>query len=173
MTRLSRDEWGMAMASVTSKRSTCCRRNVGCVLVDRDGHVIATGNNGVASGQPHCNEMGVKTTGRKFMGQQQQLVALDPTDPKSYPNACEGAFSPSGTNLDGCLAIHAEQNALMQCRDVREIHTCYVSASPCITCIKLLLNTGCQRIVFAEPYPHNQSQALWEAADRVWIHLPG
>lgn len=152
--RPSRDEWAMQVAIETAKRATCCRRQVGAVLLNARGHLLATGYNGVAAGLPHCNEH-------------------DPFFETGYPHACSGATSPSGTNLDGCQAIHAEQNALLQCRDVYTIETCYVTASPCVTCTKLLLNTSCQRIVFLEPYPHSEAQKLWEGAGRQWEQLPG
>jgi len=126
------------------------------VLLNARGHVLATGYNGVAAGQPHCNDVDDVGFG-----------------PVIHPHACSGAASPSGTNLDGCQAIHAEQNALLQCRDVYSIHTCYVTASPCVTCTKLLLNTSCERIVFVEEYPHSDAQKLWESAGRQWEQLPG
>src|SRR3990167_8057918 len=81
------------------------------------------------------------------------------------------AQAPSGTNLDGCQAIHAEQNALLQCRDMYAIHTAYVTASPCMTCCKLLLNTSCQRIVYVEEYPHSAAKDLWTGAGRSWEQL--
>lgn len=139
---MTRDAWAMAMAHITAMRSTCIRRNVGCVLLNAQGHVIATGYNGVASGRPHCNE--------------------------GHP--CAGSKAESGKDLDACEAIHAEQNALLQCRDVREIDTCYVTTSPCITCLKLLLNTPCKRIVFSQFYAHSESLKLWENAGRIWVH---
>lgn len=148
MARLSRDEWAMGLAALTSRRSTCLRRMVGCVLLDADGYVLATGFNGVASGLPHCNE----------------LVGMPP----KYPHKCEGADLPSGQGLDKCQAIHAEQNALLRCERVKEVLTCYTTASPCMTCVKLLLNTGCQRIVYQEEYPHPEARALWERSGRVW-----
>lgn len=151
--RPSRDQWAMQLATITAGRTTCCRRAVGCVLLNARGHVLATGYNGVAAGLPHCNEH-------------------DPWHPIGFPNACSGATAPSGTNLDGCQAIHAEQNAMLQCRDVYAIHTCYVTASPCMTCCKLLLNTGCERIVYAEEYPHSAARDLWVGAGRLWKHLP-
>jgi dCMP deaminase len=86
-----------------------------------------------------------------------------------YKHACPGAESPSGTNLDGCHAIHAEQNALLQCRDVWEIETCYITTSPCVTCVKLLLNTSCQRIVFNEEYINLDAKGIWEGAGREWV----
>lgn len=152
--RPNRDEWAMELAYQTSLRSTCLRRAVGCVLLNHRGHVLATGYNGVASGLPHCNE---------------ETQYLSEDGGKSvYGNACSGAQSPSGTNLDGCQAIHAEQNALLQCRDVYEIETIYTTTSPCITCTKLLLNTGCQRIVFLQEYTHADAKKLWTQSGRRW-----
>lgn len=180
MTRLSRDAWGLQLAQVTAQRGTCCRRRVGAILTDSAGHVLATGYNGVAAGLPHCNEFMLGSgprPGRRFFGQggglalsEEQLQA-ERANPRNYPHACTGAFSQSGTNLDGCEAIHAEQNALLQCKDVREIHTCYCTASPCITCVKLLLNTGCQRVVFLEEYPHPAAGELWLRSGREWIQV--
>lgn len=149
--RPSRDEWAMGLALLTAKRATCLRRQVGCVLLNQRGHVLATGYNGVAAGQPHCNQ-------------------YDHFHPIGFPDACAGAHAPSGTNLDGCQAIHAEQNALLQCRDVYAINTAYVTASPCVTCCKLLLNTSCERIVYGVAYPHTAAQELWTAAGRQWQH---
>jgi len=60
---------------------------------------------------------------------------------------------------------------MLQCRDVYSIHTAYVTASPCMTCIKLLLNTSCERIVFVEEYPHVEARRLWEGAGRLWEQL--
>lgn len=161
----------MELALTTAKRSTCCRRQVGCVLLNSRGHVLSTGYNGVAAGLPHCNDVEMVRNPKLFSSEtdswrkpehwEQELV-------KTYPNACPGAFSPSGTNLDGCYAIHAEQNALLQCRDVWEIEVCVVTASPCISCCKLLLNTGCRVIVFKEEYPHDDARSLWINSGRFW-----
>lgn len=131
--RPTKDEYFGVMSYLVATRGTCARRKVGCVLVNDKGHVLATGYNGVAAGVPHCAE----------------------------GTPCEGATAPSGTNLDGCQAIHAEQNALLQCRNVYEIETCYCTASPCLTCVKLLLNTSCKKIVFGEEYPHPTAEQLW------------
>lgn len=150
--RPNRDQWAIGLASLTALRTTCLRRSVGCVLLNERGHVLSTGYNGIAAGLPHCNEH-------------------DPFFETGFPHACSGAHSPSGTNLDSCQAIHAEQNALLQCRDVYSIHSCYVTTSPCITCAKLLLNTSCQRIIFVEEYPHLEVRLLWQSAGREWTQI--
>lgn len=140
--RPSKDVWLLGMAQLVAQRSTCARRAVGCVLVDARGHVLATGYNGRPREFPHCNE----------------------------DSPCAGVDAPSGTDLDRCEAVHAEQNALLQCPDVEQIETCYVTVSPCVTCVKLLLNTSCRRIVSAAPYAHDAaSTELWVRGGRVWI----
>ncbi len=137
--RVSKDQVFSDMALLMSTRGTCPRRQVGAILVNKRGHVIATGYNGNAAGLPHCIEV-----------------------------PCVGADLPSGTGLSKCEAVHAEANALLQCKDVYEIHTAYVTASPCVDCTKLLLNTGCERVVFIERYPHFEAEVMWTEAGRIW-----
>ncbi len=133
------DTYFTMMAILVSSRGTCVRRKVGCVLVDERKHVLATGYNGVPSGFDHCID-----------------------------HPCPGAGYKSGKGLDKCQAVHAEQSALLQCTDVSRIWTAYCTTAPCIHCVKLLLNTGCKRIVFAEDYPHQESKELWLKAGREW-----
>jgi dCMP deaminase len=38
-----------------SERGTCRKKQVGCVLVDTYGNIIATGYNGQPRGMPHCD----------------------------------------------------------------------------------------------------------------------
>ena len=156
--RLGKDGYFLTMAELIATRSTCIRRSVGCVLVDARGHVLSTGYNGVAAGLPHCNEF-IDTCGPI-------------NDPQPfYSNACVGAFPVGGGGLDNCDAVHAEQNALLQCRDVYAIETCYTLLSPCIACLKLLLNTSCVRIVFREEYTKQpRARELWASSPgRIWL----
>lgn len=55
--RDSWDEYFLEMANHVSKRATCDRLHVGCVLV-RDKCVISTGYNGSISGMAHCDDIG-------------------------------------------------------------------------------------------------------------------
>ena len=87
--RIPSEWYFLKMAHLVSERGTCARRKVGCILVNSKKHVIATGYNGVSSNQEHCID-----------------------------NPCKGARLKSGQGLDLCEAIHAEQNALLQCKDV-------------------------------------------------------
>lgn len=168
--RPTREAWALQLAVETAKRATCLRRKVGCVLLSARGHVLATGYNGVAAEQLHCNE----ATGFNFIyangiDKSKPLTGQNTGRVEVYGHACPGAESPSGTNLEACQAIHAEQNALLQCRDVYEINDAYVTTAPCITCAKLLLNTSCKRIIFLEEYPHAEAKELWLSTGREWI----
>lgn len=128
--------WFLEIASVVSKQSKCARRKVGCVLVDVQGHILSTGYNGPPRGFRHC-------------------TVMDPCDRTALN-------SQSGTNLELCNAVHAEQNALLQCPDVEKIHACFVTVSPCTHCVKLLLNTSCTQILFLNEYAHGaKSKELW------------
>jgi dCMP deaminase len=105
------------------------------------GHILATGYNGAAAGMAHCID-----------------------------EPCAGANYPSGEGLEFCNSLHAEQNALIRCREPDRIYTAYVTTSPCIHCTKMLLNTTCQEIQFIEPYtdPLQLAAKLWLKAGRKW-----
>lgn len=154
--RPSKDEVWMNVAREIARLSTCLRRSVGCVLLDVRGHVSSTGYNGVHAGAKHCNSM-----------------REDPTVSilHRFPHACKGANAPSGTALDFCEAIHAEQNALLQCKNPWELEVAYVTTAPCVTCTKLLLATSCQRIVFKEPYQGDAGIKLWVDAGRAAMRI--
>jgi len=124
---------------VTSFRGTCRRRQTGAVLVDYANHIISTGYNGNATYMKHCIE-----------------------------TPCEGATLPSGTALDKCEAIHAEINAIAHCSNPKEIHTAYLTTSPCKFCTDALLATPCASIVFLEEYPHPESKDRWLVSGRSW-----
>lgn len=46
------------IAEQVSVRSTCDRKNVGCVIVSEDGFILSTGYNGSITGAPHCDDVG-------------------------------------------------------------------------------------------------------------------
>ena len=137
--RPSKTTYFLAMAKLVSTRGTCARRRVGCVLVDKYGLVLATGYNGNGRGQGHCID-----------------------------SPCEGAKFKSGEGLEKCEAIHAEQNAILQCKNTEHIEKAYITLSPCVTCVKLLLNTSCKEIVYLEDYVNKDAERIWKNANRLW-----
>lgn len=82
---------------------------------------------------------------------------------------CEGATAPKGADL--CQSVHAEQNALLVCRDPEQVATCYVTHAPCMRCTKLLLNTSCRSIVYHNgDQVERAAQQLWSNSGRSWRH---
>lgn len=127
--RPSWDEYFMEMAQLTAKRSTCMRRSVGAIIV-KDRHIVATGYNGAPRGIKHCAERG---------GCMREKLGV-----------------PSGERHELCMALHAEQNAIIQAATLGvsiEDATIYVTHQPCVICAKMIINAGIKRIVVKEGYP--------------------
>ncbi len=142
--RLSRplkDAVFMEMAEALAQLSTCRRRATACLLIDQDYEVLGQGYNGAPRGEPHC------------------LVT-----------PCPGAGAVSGTELDACEAMHAEWNALQRCRDHGKIWTAFTSTEPCVTCMKMLMNTPCRRVLYVRPYP-GADPSRWLRGGREWIQV--
>ena len=70
-------------------------------------------------------------------------------------------------DLHRCPSAHAEQNALLQCRVPEHIHTIYLTLSPCVSCIRIIMNTPCERIVFLTEHKHPYAKNMW---GKEWIH---
>lgn len=136
------DRYFLNIAVEVAKRGTCVRKQVGCVLVNAEKDIIATGYNGRAAGVVNC------------------LV-----------QPCKGATQSSGKGLEDCEAIHAEQNALMRCSNIHNIETVYTTVSPCVFCINLISGTSARRIVFLSEYSHNEeAKRRWfQREGREWI----
>ncbi|MBQ3342434.1 MAG: dCMP deaminase family protein [Kiritimatiellae bacterium] len=126
-TRPSWDEYFLRLAKDVSTRSNCSRRKVGAVIV-KDNHIVATGYNGTPAKTTNCFDGGCPR--------------------------CNGEHK-TGEKLDECLCVHAEQNAICQaakhgnCIDGGKI---YVTCSPCLTCLKLIINSGIKEVIFGEWY---------------------
>lgn len=125
--RPSWDEYFKQLTEVVATRSTCLRRSVGALIV-RDKRILATGYNGAPSGLPHCLDVGCL---RDQMG------------------------VPSGERQELCRGLHAEQNAIIQA----SLHgisvkggTIYVTLAPCVTCAKMIINAGIERVVYRDTY---------------------
>ena len=121
------DEYFMEIAQVVAKRSNCSRRKVAAVVA-KDNHILSTGYNGTPRGVKNC-----------FAG--------------GCPR-CAGK-TPSGKGLDECLCVHAEQNAICQAAFhgiALDGATIYVTLSPCLTCAKLIVNSGIREVVYGGDY---------------------
>jgi dCMP deaminase len=144
MSRPGWDSYFMNIAQLVATRSTCLRRQVGCVIV-LDRRILATGYNGAPSGVAHCGEIGCL---RQVQG------------------------IPSGERHEMCRGVHAEQNAIIQgARHGVSLlgATAYCTDEPCSICTKMLINAGIQEIIYAGDYPDKLSRQLLKEAG-VFCH---
>ena len=145
--RISWDEYFMRFAELAATRTTCLRRSVGAVIV-KNKHILATGYNGAPKKVPHCKDLG----------------------------GClrEKLNVPSGERHELCRALHAEQNAIIQCAmsgQNIEGATIYITHQPCIICSKMIINAGVKRIVVREGYPDNLAKQILSEAGLSIIML--
>ena len=82
--------------------------------------------------------------------------------------ACPGVGMPKGS--DTCESVHAESNALLNCRELHHASRIYVTHAPCMRCVKTLLNTPIETIIFFDgEATEDNALALWVSAGREWI----
>jgi dCMP deaminase len=126
--RISKKDYYLGIAEAVSKRSTCIRRQYGAVIVLND-EIIATGYNGSPRNAENCCDVG----------------------------CCwrESNHIPHGEQYEACLAVHAEQNAIISAsrRDTLG-STLYLvgfengeqlpeeQVKPCKICEKMITNSG-------------------------------
>ena len=116
---------------------------VGAVIV-KDRRAIATGYNGAPKGIRHCEERG---------GCLRQKMGI-----------------PSGQRHELCMALHAEQNAIIQAASMGhaiEGGTIYITHQPCGICAKMIVNAGIKRIVVREGYPDELAVEILNEAGLV------
>lgn len=88
--------------------------------------------------------------------------------PHCTDEPCPGVHAPKGADL--CQAVHAEQNALLQCADAHKVETAYLTHAPCMRCTKLLLNTSCSAIVFVDDtHEEEPAKRFWQSSGRIWF----
>lgn len=139
-----RPTWHQYFLTITrnvAERSTCTRAKVGAVIV-RDKNILATGYNGAPAGMPHCLDVGC-------------LVYSSRT--------------PSGEVEENCFrTIHAEINAIAQAAkngaSIRDADI-YITHTPCIHCVKVLINTGIRRIFYEREYKRATIEDLVRGAN--------
>lgn len=130
--RISKDEYYLGIAEAVSRRSTCLRRRYGAVIINRD-QVVSTGYNGAPRGEENCIDTGKCERERLHI--------------------------PKGERYELCVAVHAEQNAVISAsRDAMLGGTVYIygentldgswsDPSPCLICRRMLRNAGIVRAV--------------------------
>jgi len=132
------DLWFMRLAYATAERGSCCRKQVGALVVrDRDKRIISGGYNGAPRYMPDCLEVGCDV--RVIDGRESCVRTL-----------------------------HAESNALDLCGPLVGPHTLYTTVIPCRNCALRIIQHGVERVVYHEFYVSQgtrEVEALFKAED--------
>lgn len=96
--RVDKINYYLDIAQTVAERSTCLRKQYGCIIVKND-EIIATGYNGAPRGRQNCIDLGFCSK-KKF-----------------FPDIRHGGY-------DACRSIHAEQNAMISAarKDMMDAH---------------------------------------------------
>ena len=136
----------MEMARFVSKWSNCIRegRQVGAVLA-RDKHLLSMGYNGAPAGIKSCAERGECIRKKRNI--------------------------PSGTTLELCYSVCAEQKAIAGAASVGvgiDGATLYSTHRPCTTCTRLIIGSGISRVVYENDYPDDFSASMMKESDVIF-----
>lgn len=138
MKRPDWDTYFFNILKVVATRSSCLRRQVSAIAV-KDKRILATGYNGAPTGIIHCFDRG---------GCMRERLNI-----------------PSGEQQQKCLAIHAEENLIVQAA----IHgislkgcDIYCTNQPCIMCTRKLISIQPKSIYYLNSYPDKDAIDLLE-----------
>lgn len=90
--------------------------------------------------------------------------------PAGFENVCEDE-----TGSTKPYVLHAEANAITKVarsNNSSDGATLYITASPCVECAKLIVQSGIKRVVYDEEYRLADGLDLLKRADVECIHLP-
>ncbi len=89
--------------------------------------------------------------------------------PAGFENVCEDS-----AGVTKPYVLHAEANAITKIarsNNSSEGSTLYVTASPCLECSKLIIQSGIRRVVFHELYRLSDGLELLERAGVECVHI--
>ena len=127
------DEYFLDIAKAVGRRATCLRRKYGAIIV-KDKIIISTGYNGSPRGEVNCIDSGICERERLKV--------------------------PKGERYELCVAVHAEQNAIINADPLKmEGATIYIagvnvadnsiaSGEPCKLCRRMIQNAKIARVVY-------------------------
>lgn len=142
MNRPDWDTYFFNILDVVKTRSSCLRRQIAAIAV-KDKRILATGYNGAPTEIKHCVDRG---------GCMREQLGIK-----------------SGTQQEKCMAIHAEENLIVQAA----IHgislkgcEIYCTHQPCIMCARKIISIQPRGLYYMNHYPDQEAFDLFdEVAD--------
>ncbi len=155
-------------AKVVAERSTCLRRRVGAIIVNKDGVELSSGYSGAPRNMEHCTDIG-------------ECLRID-------------LKIPSGQHYELCRSVHAEQNAIINAARTgasivggemyissEKLEDAYSNEEeerkiygPCIICKKEIINAGLTAVHMKEEgvgeksYTQEQIKELLVQEEEKW-----
>lgn len=156
------------MAQELAKRSLCSRDQVGCIITDPLNKVIGEGYNGPPKGfwhaQQPCTNWCQRVKNAELDG---EFAVLNSQGEVVKHLGLHPAY-------EDCPALHAEANALMMSdRTLRLDGTIYVTSHVCISCAKLIANSGLVKVIVetTEESAHRNSSASYTFMLSCGLHI--
>lgn len=128
--RPSWDDYYLGIAHAVAARADCTRRKIGAIIVKGD-RIISTGYNGAPAGKPGCLSASACPRG--------QMSKTDILPGSSYD-----------TGWGACIALHAEQNAILRAGLESRGSILYLTDEPCDGCARLIAGAGISIVIFPQ-----------------------
>jgi dCMP deaminase len=133
------DKYFMNLAEQVKLRCSCMSAKKGAIIV-KDKMIISTGYNGSPKGIKHCSEGGCKRCTLRHLGKMKSGVYKEP-----------------------CICCHSEENAIVQAA-YNGVSTndavMYCTYTPCVTCAKMIINSGIKKVITKIDYPDDLGKEL-------------
>lgn len=178
-----KDEYGMQAAFKAAARSACLSRQIGAAILDKHGHILATGHNDVPcfGGGLYCTESEpderCHSHGRKCYNDEHKQVIVNRllndlkkagllNDAGVDPSSIETIVRNSGIKnlIEFSRAVHAEMEAIIAVARNGTSglvgSTLYCTTFPCHNCAKHIIDAGIAEVVYLEPYEKSLAREL-------------
>lgn len=166
----------IAVASSLALQSGCIQRQVGAVLCDKGGRIIAAAYNNVAGqNQKPCIVKYKKCNRKRFREEKEakylkklKYCPICTTLLKKENNtllcpSCGDARKdlPAYKLLDKCRSIHAEEAVLLSVDGPKAAgSTLYTTTMPCMQCAKRIVYAGVKQVYYIDPYPEDEPKDI-------------
>src|SRR5882724_1390848 len=145
-TRPGWQDYYLGIADSVAVRADCTRRKVGALVV-KDNSIISTGYNGSPPGEPGCLSDGACPRGRHYKKFYNYGMYAETGYGCGCGNTwpCSVSVAPGSsydTGAGTCIALHAEQNALIRAGDRAQGATLFCTEEPCEACMRLVRGAG-------------------------------
>lgn len=134
------DTYYLYIAQAVATRADCTRRTIGAIIVKGD-RIVSTGYNGAPAGKPGCLTQNACPRGRMSKTE----VAMG----SSYD-----------TGAGSCIALHAEQNAILRAGLDARGSILYITDEPCDGCSRLIEGAGISLVVFSDKNAIQQTRIV-------------